>query len=90
MRFIISVTLLFFAQPSYAETKPSYGEPFDSDAYCPHLANLADFWVRESLETMDLRLSNLYPERRKKFTEDIAEFIDTANKYAGVYSAFCK
>ena len=89
MRFILTATLLlFFAQPSYAETQPSYAQFFESEKYCYYLANQANFWVEEVIQTHDLR--RLKPEKSRKYTEDISQFIEEANNYAGIYSAFCK
>ena len=79
---ITTVTLLlFFAQPSYART-------FDTEEHCNQISAQADLWVTVAFETIGILRDE--PLRIRERTEEIAIYMERANNYAGVYSAFCK
>ena len=90
MRFILTATLfLFFAQLSYAETKPNYARfSFEEDEHCEWIAWQADLWVREAQESITLAIKQ--PDQLRVQLEEARQHMTLANDFAGVYSAFCK
>lgn len=90
MRFILTATLLFFAQPSYAETQPNYARfAFEKDKHCEWIAWQADLWVTEAQEAITEAIEQPTGQLREHL-EEARQHMTFANDFAGVYSAFCK
>ena len=83
MRFILTATLLFFAQPSYADIG-ILGE----DKNCFWLTVQVQTWAQKASDS--IRLGLLQPDQFEVHLEEARQHMTFANDFAGVYSAFCK